>query len=119
MCGLLAVFDGSRRPSVGDVERGLDAIRHRGPDSTNIWVSPNGRTILGHKRLSLVDLTTTGDQPVVNETGSIHAIVNGEFYDFETIRADLEARGHRFRSHSDSEILVHLYEEYGTNCVHH
>lgn len=118
MCGLVAVLDRRRRPNREAVDRGLDAIAHRGPDSASTWQSPGGEIVLGHKRLSLVDLAT-GDQPVVNETGTIHAIVNGEFYGFEAIRADLESRGHRFRSKSDSEILIHLYEDHGTACVHH
>jgi asparagine synthase (glutamine-hydrolysing) len=73
---------------------------------------------LGHARLAIIDLDT-GDQPLTNEDEQLHVVVNGEFYDFERIRADLEARGHQFRSGSDSEIVLHLYEEYGAHCVHH
>jgi asparagine synthase (glutamine-hydrolysing) len=79
--------------------------------------SSNRDVSLGHTRLSIIDLAT-GDQPLSNEDGSIHLVVNGEFYDFEEIRAHLESRGHRFRTKSDSEILLHLYEEYGVECVH-
>lgn len=102
--------------------RALDAatraLDHRGPDSRRCWVEEGGRVGLGHARLSIVDLAT-GDQPIANEDGSLHAVVNGEFYDFERVRRDLESRGHRFSTRSDSEILLHLYEEHGLACVDH
>jgi asparagine synthase (glutamine-hydrolysing) len=81
-------------------------------------VAASGRVGLGHARLAIIDLDT-GDQPLENEDGQLHVVVNGEFYDFERIRAELEARGHRFRTGSDSEIVLHLYEEYGAQCVQH
>lgn len=118
MCGLMAILGRTRSPSPDAVRLGLEALRHRGPDATGLWSSPDGRIILGHDRLSLVDLAA-GDQPLRNETGTILAIVNGEFYGYAQMRADLEARGHRFRSRSDSEILLHLYEEHGTACLAH
>jgi asparagine synthase (glutamine-hydrolysing) len=73
---------------------------------------------LGHARLSIIDLTT-GDQPMANEDQRVRIIVNGEFYDFERQRRELEQRGHQFRTKSDSEVALHLYEEYGTNCLEH
>lgn len=73
---------------------------------------------LGHSRLSIIDLTG-GDQPLANEDGSLHLVVNGEFYDFERIRADLQQRGHTLRTRSDSEIVLHLYEDFGTQCLPH
>jgi len=73
--------------------------------------------MLGHTRLSIIDLCT-GDQPLTNEDESLHVVVNGEFYDFERIRGELEARGHRFRTKTDSETVLHLYEERGVECVH-
>jgi asparagine synthase (glutamine-hydrolysing) len=80
-------------------------------------MSSDCRVGLGHTRLSIIDLTT-GDQPIANEDGTIHIVVNGEFYDFERTRGELEARGHRFRTKSDSEIALHLYEDYGPECLH-
>src|SRR5262249_18379774 len=71
----------------------------------------------GHARLSIIDLAT-GDQPLSSEDGSVHAVVNGELYDFQRIRAGLEARGHRFGTRSDSEIVIHLYEDLGPACLH-
>jgi len=96
----------------------MASLHHRGPDGRQHWTSSDCRVALGHTRLSIIDLTT-GDQPIANEDGTIHIVVNGEFYDFERIRGELEARGHRFRTKSDSEIALHLYEDYGPECLHH
>ncbi len=96
----------------------MATLHHRGPDSQGLWESAEHDICLGHTRLSIIDLST-GDQPISNEDETIHVVVNGEFYDFETLRKDLEGRGHRFRTRSDSEILLHLYEEFGVDCVHH
>ncbi|MBX7118852.1 MAG: asparagine synthase (glutamine-hydrolyzing) [Gemmatimonadaceae bacterium] len=117
MCGITAIL--SRRPAVADetMAAGTAALHHRGPDGRRHWISPDRRVGLGHARLSIIDLAT-GDQPIANEDGSVVIVHNGEFYDFERIRADLQARGHRFRTKSDSEVALHLYEEYGTECVH-
>jgi asparagine synthase (glutamine-hydrolysing) len=115
MCGIIGILsrDSLRKT---DLQAGLKALHHRGPDGTGIWVSQNGKTGLGHARLSIIDLAT-GQQPLVNETGHIRAVVNGEFYDYEDIRQNLEDKGHQFATRSDSEILIHLYEEYGTDCL--
>ncbi|HKE24642.1 MAG TPA: asparagine synthase (glutamine-hydrolyzing) [Bryobacteraceae bacterium] len=122
MCGIVAVSDlyASSQPETAleAVRRGIGTLHHRGPDSQNYWNSTDGLVSLGHARLSIIDLAG-GDQPLANEDQSIHAIVNGEFYDFERIRAGLQSRGHCFRTHSDSEILLHLYEDFGVECVHH
>ncbi len=111
-------LDWTGNSSVQQVSAGLKALRHRGPDGCRIWRSPSGLVTFGHARLRIIDLST-GDQPIANETGHIHCVVNGEFYDFEQIRTNLESRGHQFTTRSDSEILVHLYEEFGVNCLHH
>ncbi len=118
MCGIMAVFDSRGGDTAAAVRGGLATLRHRGPDAEHLWQSADREVCLGHTRLSIIDLTT-GDQPMANEDESIHIVVNGEFYDFERIRADLETRGHRFRTHSDSEILLHLYEDSGVECLHH
>src|ERR1700729_935901 len=109
MCGIVAILSTDGSPSGEAVQRGLDAIRHRGPDAMHLWESPGSEICLGHTRLSIIDLDT-GDQPLSNEDNSIQVVVNGEFYDFERIRGELEARGHRFKTRTDSEILLHLYE---------
>jgi asparagine synthase (glutamine-hydrolysing) len=95
----------------------MNALRHRGPDDEGQWISPSHATGLGHRRLSVIDLET-GAQPITNEAGTIAVVVNGELYGFEDIRRNLERRGHQFRTKSDSEIIVHLYEEMGDECVH-
>ena len=116
MCGIASVLS-HREPIDGALlERAIDAMAHRGPDGRGVFVSEDGRVGLGHARLSLVDVDG-GAQPIANEDESVWAIVNGEIYDDEAWRAELEARGHRFRTRSDSEILVHLYEERGPACV--
>jgi len=117
MCGILAAYGEGVTTRVDAIRRALKVLGHRGPDATNVWQSPNGDVVLGHTRLSIIDLCT-GDQPLANEDGTLHVIVNGEFYDFERIRDDLTARGHSFRTRTDSEIVLHLYEEYGVECVH-
>lgn len=91
-------------------------LHHRGPDGQRQWLSPSRRVGLGHARLSIIDLTT-GDQPLASEDGKVHAVVNGELYDFQRIRGELEARGHRFATRSDSEILIHLYQDLGAACL--
>jgi asparagine synthase (glutamine-hydrolysing) len=116
MCGIAAFFSPNKPITKVSLESAVASLSHRGPDSHGFWVSPNWRVGLGHARLSIIDLTT-GDQPMANEDESVHLIVNGEFYDFERQRRELEARGHRFRTKSDSEIALHLYEDFGGHCV--
>ncbi|MBW0001729.1 MAG: asparagine synthase (glutamine-hydrolyzing) [Verrucomicrobia bacterium] len=116
MRGIAAFFSSDKRISAERLKRATNRLHHRGPDSRGIWLSPDQRVGLGHARLSIIDLTT-GDQPIANEDRRIHIVVNGEFYDFERQRRELEQRGHRFRTRSDSEIALHLYEEFGAHCV--
>ncbi|MBW8769336.1 MAG: asparagine synthase (glutamine-hydrolyzing) [Gemmatimonadetes bacterium] len=117
MCGITAVL--SRHSPVSDatLTAGTAALHHRGPDGCRHWVASDRRVALGHTRLSIIDLST-GDQPISNEDGSLTIVHNGEFYDFERIRAELERKGHRFRTKSDSEIALHLYEDLGPECLH-
>jgi asparagine synthase (glutamine-hydrolysing) len=93
-----------------------DVIRHRGPDDQGLFV--DGRVGLGHRRLSIVDVAS-GHQPMTNEDGSLHIIYNGEIYNHGDFREMLEARGHVYRTHCDTETILHLYEEYGAGCVEH
>jgi len=117
MCGITAVLSRRSRIDPHRMHAGMAALHHRGPDGQQHWMASDGRAALGHTRLSIIDLTT-GTQPISNEDGTIHIVVNGEFYDFERIRTELQARGHRFRTKSDSEIALHLYEDYGPECLH-
>jgi asparagine synthase (glutamine-hydrolysing) len=91
-----------------------DAVAHRGPDAAGYHVAPG--IGLGHRRLSIIDLAT-GDQPLCNENGSVWTVFNGEIYNFADVRAELASRGHRFKTNSDTEIIVHGYEEWGERAV--
>jgi asparagine synthase (glutamine-hydrolysing) len=117
MCGICGVVSfGQERVEEHDVRAMAETIAHRGPDSDGFFVAPDGQVGLGFRRLSIVDLTT-GDQPMPNEDGSIWLIFNGEIYNHAEYRPRLEALGHRYRSRSDAEVILHLYEEYGPDCV--
>jgi asparagine synthase (glutamine-hydrolysing) len=91
-----------------------DVVAHRGPDSAGYYV--NGSIGLGHRRLSIIDLAT-GDQPLGNEDGSVQVVFNGEIYNFADVRRTLLGHGHRFRTSSDTEVIVHAFEEWGDACV--
>ena len=115
MCGIVAAVSDQRTVSAEALRAAVASMRHRGPDESSVWRADDASGGLGHARLSIIDLTT-GQQPIANEDETLHIAVNGEFYDFERIRTELEARGHRFRTRSDSEIALHLYEERGVEC---
>lgn len=116
MCGLVAVMARGGGWTRDALERATDTLAHRGPDGRDTWVSPDGKVGLGHTRLSVIGLEN-GVQPICSEDGRLHLSANGEFYGFESIRWDLENRGHVFATGSDSEIALHLYEEQGRSCV--
>lgn len=117
MCGIVAIlaYDGS--VSRDTLERGMAALHHRGPDGRGRWIAANRHVGLGHARLSIIDLET-GGQPIANEDERLWIVVNGEFYDYERARTDLQTRGHTMRTRSDSEIALHYFEERGAHCVH-
>jgi asparagine synthase (glutamine-hydrolysing) len=116
MCGFVAMRSAREPVAAETLQAAVAVLRHRGPDARGLWIAPDRSAGLAHARLAIIDLET-GDQPIGNEDGSIQIAVNGEFYGFEAIRAELEQRGHRFRTRSDSEIAVHLYEERGPSCL--
>lgn len=116
MCGIFGMVSRPAPISADALQTAVQRLKHRGPDAQTSWSNPARSVGLGHTRLSIMDLAT-GDQPMVNEDGSCHLVVNGEFYDFERIRGELEAKGHRFSTRSDSEIALHLYEEHGRDCL--
>jgi asparagine synthase (glutamine-hydrolysing) len=94
-----------------------DCLVHRGPDSAGLYVSPTASAALGFRRLKIIDLSDAADQPLPNEDGSVQVVFNGEIYNFAELRKSLLSRGHQFRSRSDTEVIVHLYEEYGDECI--
>lgn len=118
MCGIIAIVNNEMEVAAAPLKRAIEALVPRGPDEQNSWFSPTGRTALGHTRLNIID-PETGTQPIASEDGKLLIIVNGEFYDYERITRELESRGHRFRTRSDSEIALHLYQEMGAECLEH
>jgi asparagine synthase (glutamine-hydrolysing) len=97
--------------------RMTDTIRHRGPDDAGWWIDRTGRAGLGFRRLSIIDLSPNGHQPMTNEDGTIHIVFNGEIYNYRELRPDLERKGHIFQSQTDTEVVLHLYEEMGPAAV--
>src|SRR5256885_17084857 len=110
MCGMSGIL---RRPGVAAAALPDQRQCHRGPDDAGDYVDPLGRAHLWFRRLSILDLSTAGRQPMANEDGTVWLIFNGEIYNHRALRAELEHKGHAFRSHTDSEVLVHLWEEHG------
>jgi asparagine synthase (glutamine-hydrolysing) len=117
VCGLSGFVSLDHRPADAAVVRRMTAtLRHRGPDDEGYYV--DGPVALGHRRLNIIDLAT-GHQPIANETGTIHAMLNGEIYNYRRLAAELRERGHRFTTSSDTEVIVHAWEEYGEDCLAH
>ena len=116
MCGICGKVNFDKEKPVRQMllKRMADTIVHRGPDDEGYYIS--GPVGLGFRRLSIIDLAT-GHQPLSNEDGTIWIVFNGEIYNFQELRDELRARGHVFRTRTDTEVIVHLYEEYGTACV--
>jgi asparagine synthase (glutamine-hydrolysing) len=123
MCGIAGFVSTPPRPTDEALLREMcGAQRHRGPDGEGRYASqplPSGAQVfLGMRRLAVIDLAT-GDQPITNEDGTVWIVFNGEIYNHPELRRELEARGHRFRTQSDTESILHAYEEYGVECVRH
>lgn len=112
MCGIAGIVD-EAGVSLADLKRMTDAIAHRGPDDADHWTT--GKAGLGHRRLSIIDLAD-GRQPMANEDGNVRIVFNGEIYNFQDLRPDLLKR-HTLRTRSDTEVILHLYEEIGKECV--
>jgi asparagine synthase (glutamine-hydrolysing) len=119
MCGIAGIlaFDERLATDEATVARMANVLRHRGPDDVGTHVRPDERIALGHRRLSIIDLSSAGHQPMSNEDGTVWITYNGEIYNHPELRAELEGRGHRFRSATDTEAVVHLFEEEGPACV--
>src|SRR5947209_19269201 len=116
MCGIAGRFHPAQlAPEPGWAAAASALLAHRGPDGEGHW--EDERCDLVHRRLALIDLSPTGAQPVSNEDGAVLVVYNGEIYNYRALPAELKARGHRFRSTSDTEVLVHLYEDEGERMV--
>ena len=112
MCGIAGMIG---QTDARLLERMTDRLSHRGPDDSGFYLSETAA--LGHRRLSVIDIEG-GRQPLADETGAIQLVCNGEIYNYRELRASLEAKGHMFASRSDSEVILHSYEDYGDECVH-
>ena len=123
MCGIVGAvsFDNSAFEITAPyLVKMRDTMVHRGPDGGGLWISRDRRVGLGHRRLSIIDLSTTADQPMCNEDGSVWIVFNGEIYNHAEIRAELEhLGGHTWKTdHSDTEVILHAYEQWGIECLH-
>jgi asparagine synthase (glutamine-hydrolysing) len=118
MCGICGVVSFQPESTVDPslIKRMNDSIRHRGPDDEGYY--RDAQASLAMRRLSIIDLHT-GQQPISNESGDVWVVYNGEIYNFKDVRSTLESRGHIFKTQTDTEIIVHAYEEYGDDCVNH
>ena len=115
MCGITGIFHTDGRTADRDLlERMTEVVRHRGPDGAGSFLA-NG-VGLGHRRLSIIDLAG-GSQPIENEDGTVQVVFNGEIYNFIELREELQSKGHVFKTRSDTEVIVHGYEEWGLSCV--
>ena len=117
MCGIAGkvVFGGDGRVDEALLARMADTLRHRGPDGIGRWT--DGRAGLASTRLAVIDLSDRGRQPMASEDGRLRIVFNGEIYNFQDLRGDLEQRGHRFRSRTDTETILCLYQEMGPGCL--
>jgi asparagine synthase (glutamine-hydrolysing) len=120
MCGIAGIFAYHHAAPPVDVEETVkirEAMRARGPDGAGLWTSQDQRVSLAHRRLSIIDLSDAGAQPMGTPDQSVWVVFNGEIYNYRELRKGLETRGHRFQSRSDTEVLLHLYQEYGDGMM--
>src|SRR4051812_42931956 len=116
MCGITGVVSRSGAPVARDVVAAMTrVIAHRGPDDEGIWVE--GPAGLGNRRLAIIDLSPAGHQPMATADGRLVITYNGELYNYRELRAELERAGHRFRSETDTEVVLQAYREWGPACV--
>jgi asparagine synthase (glutamine-hydrolysing) len=116
MCGITGIFNVNGAPvSVSVLKRMTDAVQHRGPDGEGIWTS--SFVGFGHRRLAIIDLSPLAHQPMQSKDGSLTLVYNGEIYNFQNIRIELEAKGYEFRSSGDTEVLLNAYHAWGDECV--
>ncbi|MGD9211993.1 MAG: asparagine synthase (glutamine-hydrolyzing), partial [Desulfobacteraceae bacterium] len=117
MCGIAGHLSFNSPPCSEHIVKMVNRIRHRGPDNQSIWISPKLECVLGHARLSIIDLTSAGHQPMIDvETGN-SIVFNGEIYNFQILRKECIAAGDTFSSHTDTEVILKLYRRYGIDCL--
>jgi len=116
MCGIVGIYNFKGNPvSESQIKKMTDIIAHRGPDGEGIFIDNN--LGLGHRRLAIIDLTEGGHQPMSNERGDIWITYNGEIYNFQDLKKELGKLGHHFKSKTDTEVIIHSFEEWGTDCI--
>ena len=116
MCGIVGKMNFDGQPvREHEISAMADCVRHRGPDDQGVFV--DGAVGLGHRRLSIIDLSPLGHQPMSDASGKLHIIFNGEIYNFLELKRELETDGVKFRSHSDTEVIIYLYKKYGVECI--
>src|SRR5262245_29365635 len=113
------LLDPQAQPDQAALDRMMASMVHRGPDDAGKFLDAAAGLAVGHNRLSIIDLTSGGHQPMVNASNGDVLTFNGEIYNFRVLRRELEAKGYRFRSQSDTEILLHAFEAWGIECVRH
>ena len=117
MCGIVGIVSNSPQAQRAWLAIGRDAMTHRGPDDAGEWWSGDGRVGLAQRRLAIIDLSPAGHQPMHDASGMLSIVFNGEIYNFADLRDELIAKGHSFRSHSDTEVILAAYREWGTDCL--
>lgn len=119
MCGIAGVYslNSSFFPSEAGVKRMIDVVSHRGPDGEGVWVNEDNKLILGHRRLSIIDLSAEASQPMHSVDGRFTIVFNGEIYNYRELRSSLVESGWGFKSHSDTEVLLGLYAQFGKECL--
>ena len=119
MCGIAGIW--TKNPKLLERDKYLkmlNLLQHRGPDTQRVDLLQEEGLVLLHTRLSIIDLSSAGNQPMWNEGRTISLVFNGEIYNFQELRQELEKAGHKFRSYTDSEVILHGYEEWGIGVVH-
>ncbi|MGH9197056.1 MAG: asparagine synthetase B family protein, partial [Acidimicrobiia bacterium] len=122
MCGIVGALvfeDSGFRVTDAYLSRMRDVMVHRGPDGAGLWISSDAQVGLGHRRLSIIDLSVAASQPMANEDETLWVVFNGEIYNHAEIRAELQRIGrHRWKTdHSDTEVILHAFEQWGIDCV--
>lgn len=117
MCGIVGIVSQGTAINPDSLKAMRDSMSHRGPDDAGLWRSADGRLGLAHRRLAIIDLSPGGHQPMVDGSGQLCITFNGEIYNYQELRRDLEAKGHSFRTASDTEVILEAYRAWGTDCL--
>ena len=117
MCGIYGIVNLREPVDADSLKRKRDLLYHRGPDDAGIWVSPSRQVGLAHRRLSIIDLTSAGHQPMISQDERCVIVFNGEVYNFQALRAELENFGYQFKGNSDTEVALVSYQAWGNECI--